>query len=155
MRLAHETTHWPEQQMVHRLFTIRWTPGCIHTRLHGMVVDDAQTRRQIDAWAAMLDEIIPQLGDEFVTIIDTSLLGQIPRSLWFELVKLTRSMSRKPVRRALIAADGSAGDNQAETAQLVTAGSVKVFRPDQWDAALDWLVEAGTIESWRLRRFMS
>jgi hypothetical protein len=64
-------------------------------------------------------------------------------------------MSRKPVRRALIAAEGSAGDNQAETAQLVTAGSVKVFRPDQWDAALDWLAEAGTIESLRLRRFMS
>jgi hypothetical protein len=153
MRLAHET-HWPEQQMVHRLFTIRWTHGCIHTRLHGTVDDDPQTRRQIEAWAAMLDEVIPQLGDEFVTIIDTSSLGQIPRSLWFELVKLTRSMSRKPTRRALIAAEGSAGDNQAETAQLVTAGSVKVFRPEQWDAALEWLADAGTIENSRLRRFL-
>jgi hypothetical protein len=154
MRLAHEL-HWPEHQIVHRLFTIRWTPGCVHTRLHGMIVDDQQTRRQIDAWAAMLEEIIPQLGGEFVTIIDTSSLGQVPRSLWFELVKLTRSMSRKPVRRALIAAEGSAGDNQAETAQLVTAGNVRVFRPELIDAALDWLSAAGTIEGHRLRRFLS
>lgn len=154
MRLAHET-HWPEQQMVHRLFTIRWTPGCVHTQLHGAVVDDLQTRRQIDAWASMLEEIIPQLGGEFVTIIDASSLGSVPRSLWFELVKLTRSMIRKPARRALIAAEGSAGDNQAETAQLVTAGSVRVFRPDQLDDALEWVAAAGTIDEPRLRRFLS
>lgn len=141
--------------MVHRLFTIRWTAGCVHTRLHGTIVDDPQTRRQIDAWAAMLDEIIPQLGGDFVTILDTSSLGQIPRSLWFELVKLTRGMLRKPVRRALIAAEGSAGDNHAETAQLVTAGNVRVFRPEQFDVALDWLAAAGTIEGLRIRRFMS
>lgn len=141
--------------MVHRLFTIRWTAGCVHTRLHGTIVDDAQTRRQIDAWAAMLDEIIPQIGGEFISLIDTSSLGHVPRSLWFELVKLTRGMLRKPVRRALIAAEGSAGDNQAETAQLVTAGDVRVFRPEQFEAALDWLAAAGTIEGHRLRRFMS
>jgi hypothetical protein len=141
--------------MVHRLFTIRWTPGCVHTRLHGTVVDDTQTRRQIDAWAAMLDEILPQIGGEFVTIIDTSSLSQIPRSLWFELVKLTRGMIRKPTRRALIAAEGSAGDNQAEAAQLVTAGNVRVFRPEQLELALDWLAAAGTIEGHRLRRFLS
>ena len=141
--------------MVHRLFTIRWTPGCVHTRLHGIVVDDTQTRRQIDAWAAMLAEILPQVGSEFVTILDTSSLSQIPRSLWFELVKLTRGMIRKPARRALIAAEGSAGDNHAETAQLVTAGNVRVFRPEQLELALDWLAAAGTIEGHRLRRFMT
>ncbi|MFO7562721.1 MAG: hypothetical protein R6X02_08755 [Enhygromyxa sp.] len=154
MRLAHETP-WPEQQMVHRLFTIRWTPGCVHTLLHGTLVDDPQTRRQIDAWAGMLAEIIPELGGEFVSIIDASALGQVPRSLWFELVKLTRGMVRKPARRALIAAEGSAGDNQAETAQLVTAGSVRVFRPDQFEDAIDWVSGAGTIEGERLRLFLS
>lgn len=153
MRLAHETP-WPEQQMVHRMFTIRWTPGCVHTCLHGSIDDDVQTRRQIDAWASMLDEIIPQLGDEFVSIIDASSLGAVPRSLWFELVKLTRSMIRKPARRALIAAEGSAGDNQAETAQLVTAGSVRVFRPEQYEDALEWLTGAGTIDDDRLRWFL-
>jgi hypothetical protein len=154
MRLA-QLTPWPEQQMVHRLFTIRWTPGCLHTLLHGTLVDDLQTRRQIDAWAAMLDEIIPQLGGEFVSIIDTSALGQVPRGLWFELVKLTRNLIRKPARRALIVSEGCTGDNQAETAQLVTAGSVRVFRSDQHDDAIEWVAGAGTIDGDRLRRFLS
>ena len=141
--------------MVHRLFTIRWTAGCVHTRLHGAVVDDQHTRRQIEAWSAMLEEALMDIEGDFVSIIDTSALGPVPRGLLFELVKLTRNMLRKPARRALISAEGSAGDNQAETAQLVTAGNVRAFAPDQMHAMIAWLSEAGTIEMPRLVRFLS
>lgn len=152
MRTAQQET-WPEQQMVHRLFTMRWTPGCAYTRVYG-ADDDDLTRWQIDTWAAVLDDVIPQLGEGFVTIIDTTSLGAIPRGLWLALVQLSASMAREPVRRALLAAEGWAGDNHAETAQLVTAGNVRVFRPGQLGEMIEWLSDAGTIDEDRLRVFL-
>lgn len=155
MCIAHDLTNWPERQIVHRAFTTRWTQGCVYTRLHWHIADDQQTRGQIAAWAQLLDEVIPQLGAKFVSIIDTSALGPIPRGLLLDLVELTRSMARSPARRALLVAEGRAGDNQAETGELVTAGSVRVFRPGQIGPVVDWLGQVGAIEVNRLLRFLS
>jgi hypothetical protein len=153
MRTAQVET-WPEQQLVHRKFTIRWTYGCMHTSVRGAADDDI-TRWQLDTWSQLLEDIIPQLGDEFVTIIDSRSLGAIPRGLWLALAKHTAGMSRKPVRRALLAGEGWAGDNHAEAAQLVTAGGVRVFRPGQEQQMIAWLSEAGTIDAYRLRQLLS
>jgi hypothetical protein len=152
MRAARE--HWPEQQMVHRLFTIRWTPGFMLSRITG-AQDDALTRWQIDTWAKVIEDVIPQLGGDFVSIIDTRAIGVIPRGLWMALMQLAAGMSRKPLRRALLATEGWAGDEQAQAVQLVTLGNVRVFQNEQHDAMLQWLSEPGTIELERLRAFMS
>lgn len=138
-------------QLVRRHFTIRWTTGCIVTQLHGEL--DLGAKIDIQHWAQTLAEVIPQMPGEFVTILDTSQLGDIPRGLWFDLAKLAHEMIRKPQRRALIVAEGGLGDNQAQAAQLVTAGSVRAFTPDEIDAAIDWLAEANTISAERLRDF--
>jgi hypothetical protein len=143
-----------EQQMVHRLFTIRWTHGCMYTRVHG-AEDDAMTRWQIDTWARVIEDVLPQLGGDFVSIIDTRSIGTIPRGLWMALIQLAAGMTRKPQRRALLAADGWAGDEQAQAAQLVTAGSVRVFHTDQQEPMIEWLIEPGTIDGPRLRLFLS
>jgi hypothetical protein len=153
MRLAQDLS-FTEQQMVHRLFTIRWTHSCMYSRVHG-AEDDAMTRWQIDTWARVIEEVIPQLGGDYVSIIDTRSIGIIPRGLWMALVQLAAGMSRKPLRRALLAADGAAGDEQAQAAQLVTAGSVRVFHDDQREAMIAWLAEPGTIDVQRLRMFLS
>lgn len=145
---------WPEQQIVHRLFTMRWTHGCMYSRVHG-ADDDDMTRWQIDTWARVINEVIPQLGGDFVSIIDTRSIGAIPRGLWLALLQLAGGMSRQPMRRVLLAADGWAGDNQAEAAQLVTAGNVRVFRDDQQAQMIAWLSEPGTIEPRRLLSFLS
>jgi hypothetical protein len=139
-------------QLVRRHFTIRWTEGCIATRLHGEV--DLGAKLDIQHWAQELAQIIPQMPGEFVTILDTSQLGDIPRGLWFDLAKLAHEMIRKPKRRALIVAEGGLGDNQAQAAQLVTAGSVRAFTPDEIEDAIEWLAEAGTISSERLSDFV-
>jgi hypothetical protein len=139
-------------QLVRRHFTIRWTPGCIATRLHGEL--DLGAKLDIHHWAQTLAEVLTQVPGEFVTLLDTSQLGDIPRGLWFDLAKLAHEMSRKPLRRALIVADGGVGDNQAQAAQLVTAGSVRAFTPDEIDAAIDWLAEANTISAERLSDFI-
>jgi hypothetical protein len=55
----------------------------------------------------------------------------------------------------LLAAEGWAGDNHAEAAQLVTAGGVRVFRPSQQAQMVAWLAEVGTIDAYRLRQLMS
>lgn len=153
MRLAQDLS-FTEQQMVHRLFTIRWTHGCMYSRVHG-AEDDAMTRWQIDTWARVIEEVLPQLGGDYVSIIDTRSIGTIPRGLWMALAQLAADMSRKPLRRALLAADGWAGDEQAQAAQLVTAGSVRVFHDDQREAMIAWLAEPGTIDVPRLRMFLS
>lgn len=153
MRLAQDSS-FSEQQMIHRLFTIRWTYGCMYSRVHG-AEDDAMTRWQIDTWARVIEDVLPQLGGEFVSIIDTRSIGIIPRGLWMALAQLAAGMSQKPLRRALLAADGMAGDEQAQAAQLVTAGSVRVFHDDQREAMLTWLAEPGTIDIPRLRVFSS
>lgn len=140
--------------MVHRLFTIRWTPGCMYTRVHG-AEDDAMTRWQIDTWAKVIDDVIPQLGGDYVSIIDTRSIGAIPRALWAALMQLAANMRIKPLRRALLAADGWAGDEQAMAVQLVTAGSVRVFREEQMEAMIAWLAEPGTIDATRLQWFSS
>ena len=145
---------WPERQLVQRQFTIRWTAGCASTRVFG-AGDDEHTRWQIESWASVLDEVVPQLGPEFVTVIDTRRIGEIPRSLWIALMQLTAGMPRKPVRRALLAAEGWAGDNQAEAAQLVTAGNVRVFQPEQHEQMVQWLASAGTLDAARLRALLS
>ncbi len=149
---AIEAEHWPEQQIVQRRFTIRWTRGCAYTRLHGRLGDES--RHDIEVWAATLDEVIPQLGGDFVTVLDTTALGEIPRSLWLDLAKLAHGMIRKPLRRALIAAEGWIGDNQAQAASLATAGNVRVFEPDELDEVIAWASAAGTIDADRLRRFL-
>jgi hypothetical protein len=143
-----------EQQMVHRLFTIRWTHGCMYTRVHG-AEDDAMTRWQIDTWARVIEDVLPQLGGDYVSVIDTRSIGTIPRGLWMALIQLAAGMTRKPLRRALLAADGWAGDEQAQAAQLVTAGSVRVFHTDQQEPMVEWLTEPGTIDATRLRLFLS
>jgi hypothetical protein len=143
-----------EQQMVHRLFTIRWTHGCMYTRVHG-AEDDAMTRWQIDTWARVIEDVLPQLGGDYVSVIDTRSIGTIPRGLWMALIQLAAGMTRKPQRRALLAADGWAGDEQAQAAQLVTAGSVRVFHTDQLEPMVEWLTEPGTIDAARLRLFLS
>jgi hypothetical protein len=153
MRLAQDLA-FTEQQMVHRLFTIRWTQRCMYSRVHG-VEDDAMTRWQIDTWGRVIEEVLPQLGGDFVSIIDTRSIGTIPRGLWMALIQLAAGMSRKPLRRALLAADGWAGDEQAQAVQLVTAGSVRVFHDDQQEAMIAWLAEPGTIDVQRLRVFLS
>lgn len=153
MRLAQDLS-FTEQQMVHRLFTIRWTHGCMYSRVHG-AEDDAMTRWQIDTWGRVIEDVIPQLGGDYVSTIDTRSIGTIPRGLWMALVQLAAGMSRKPLRRALLAADGWAGDEQAQAVQLVTAGSVRVFHDDQREAMIAWLAEAGTIDAQRLRVFSS
>lgn len=144
---------WPEQQMVHRLFTIRWTRGFMITRIHG-AKDDEMTRWQLDTWARVLDEVLPQLGPSYVSINDTRSIGTIPRALWLAIAQLTAGLARQPERRALFAADGWAGDNQAEAAQLVTAGNVRVFREDQVESMITWLAQPGTIDPYRLRGFL-
>src|SRR5689334_1505086 len=98
MRPARDLSSYTEQQMVHRLFTIRWTHGCMYSRVHG-AEDNAETRWQIDTWARVIEEVLPQLGGDYVSIIDTRSIGEIPRGLWMALVKLAASMSRKPLRR--------------------------------------------------------
>lgn len=153
MRLAQDLA-FTEQQVVHRLFTIRWTHGCMYSRVHG-AEDDAMTRWQIDTWARVIEEVLPQLGGDYVSIIDTRSIGTIPRGLWMALVQLAAGMSRKPQRRALLAAEGWAGDEQAQAAQLVTAGSVRVFRTDQFDSMIAWLAEPQTIDAQWLRVFLS
>jgi hypothetical protein len=153
MRLAQDLA-FTEQQMIHRLFTIRWTHGCMYSRVHG-AEDDAMTRWQIDTWARVIEEVLPQLGGDYVSIIDTRSIGAIPRGLWMALVQLAAGMSRKPLRRVLLAADGWAGDEQAEAVQLVTAGSVRVFRADQLEPMIAWLSEPQTIDAARLRMFLS
>jgi hypothetical protein len=153
MRLAQDLG-FTEQQMVHRLFTIRWTHGCMYSRVHG-AEDNAETRWQIDTWARVIEEVLPQLGGDFVSIIDTRSIGVVPRGLWMALVQLAAHMSRKPMRRALLAADGWAGDDQAQAAQLVTAGSVRPFRTEQLPDMIAWLSAPGTIDAQRLRRFLS
>jgi hypothetical protein len=153
MRLAQDSS-FTEQQMIHRLFTIRWTHGCMVSRVHG-AEDDAMTRWQIDTWARVIEDVLPQLGGDFVSIIDTRSIGIIPRGLWMALAQLAAGMTRKPLRRALLAADGMAGDEQAQAAQLVTAGSVRVFNDDQREAMITWLAEPGTIDVPRLRMFSS
>lgn len=153
MRTALQDT-WPEQQIVRRMFTMRWTHGCIYTRVHGAADDDDMTRWQIDTWSRQLEIVIPQLGGEFVSVIDTTALGEIPRSLWFALMQLLAGMSRRPNRRALIAGEGWAGDNHAEAAQLVTAGGVRVFRPLQTEAMIHWLSQIGTIDHYRLHQLL-
>lgn len=138
-------------QLVRRHFTIRWTTGCIATQLHGEL--DLGAKLDIHHWAQTLVEIIPKMSGEFVTILDTSQLGDIPRGLWFDLAKLAHEMVRKPLRRAIIVAEGGVGDNQAQAAQLVTAGMVRAFTPDELEDAFDWLAEANTISSDELREF--
>lgn len=147
--------HEPERQVVHRLFAVRWTGGFVHTTLGGSFADDPETRQQITAWGETLRDIVPQLGGPFATMIDATRIGPIPRSLWLALIAMTRTIAREPERRAIITAEGSAGDNQAETAQLVTAGNVRVFRADQIDEAIAWVGSAGSITPERLRRFFS
>lgn len=144
--------HAAATQLVRRHFTIRWTPGCIVTRLHGEL--DLGAKLDIHHWAQTLAEVIPQMPGEFVTLLDTSQLGDIPRGLWFDLAKLAHEMIRKPQRRALIVAEGGVGDDQAQAAQLVTAGSVRAFTPDELDAAIEWLAKANTISVERLRDFV-
>ncbi len=140
-------------ELVRRHFTIRWTEGVIATRLHGEV--DLGAKLDIQFWAQTLAEIIPQIEGEFVTILDASRLGDIPRGLWFDLAKLAHEMARKPQRRAMIVAEGWLGDNQAQAAQLVTAGKVRAFTPDELDDAIDWLAEAGTLDADSLRAFLA
>jgi hypothetical protein len=113
------------------------------------------TRWQIDTWARVIEDVIPQLGGDYVSIIDTRSIGTIPRGLWMALVQLAAGMSRKPLRRALLAADGWAGDEQAQAVQLVTAGSVRVFRADQFEPMVTWLSEPQTIDAQWLRLFLS
>jgi hypothetical protein len=139
-------------QLVRRYFTIRWTTGCIATQLHGEL--DLGAKLDIQHWAKTLLEIIPQMSGEFVTILDASQLGEIPRGLWFDLAKLAHEMIRKPLRRAIIVAEGGLGDDQAQAAQLVTAGMVRAFTPDEIEDACDWLAEADTISSEALREFV-
>jgi hypothetical protein len=139
-------------QLAWRHFTIRWIEGCIVTRIHGEL--DLGAKLDIQRWADTLAEIIPQMKGEFVTVIDTSELGDIPRGLWFDLAKLAHEMIRKPKRRALIVADGGAGDNQAQAAQLVTAGLVRAFTVDEIDAAIEWLAQARTLPLADLRDFL-
>jgi hypothetical protein len=147
----------PERQIVHRLFTVRWMSGFAHSTWTGTgtFADDPETRQQITAWGETLRDVRPQLGPSFVTMVDTTRIGPIPRSLWLALVAMTRTIGREPVRRAILTAEGSAGDNQAETAQLVTAGNVRVFRADQIDEAIAWLGSTGVVTPERLRRFFS
>jgi hypothetical protein len=145
---------WPEQQMVHRLFTLRWTPGCMYSRVHG-AADDDMTRWQIGTWSRVINEVIPQLGGDFVSIIDTRSIGEIPRGLWSALMELGAGMVRQPQRRALLAADGFAGDDQALAVQLVTAGNVRVFHEDQREQMIAWLAEPGTISPEHLDGFLS
>lgn len=143
--------HAAATELVRRHFTISWTAGCIATRLHGEV--DLGAKLDIHHWAQTLAEVIPKMQGEFVTILDTSQLGDIPRGLWFDLAKLAHEMIRKPQRRALIVAEGGLGDNQAQAAQLVTAGLVRAFTPDELDVAIEWLAEANTISADDLRDF--
>lgn len=139
-------------QLAWRHVSIRWVEGCIATRLHGEV--DLGAKLDIQRWGQTLAEIVPQMKGEFVTIIDTSDLGDIPRPLWFDLAKLAHEMIRKPKRRALIVAEGWLGDNQAQAAQLATAGNVRVFTPDEIDVAIEWLAEAKTLAEDDLRDFL-
>ncbi|NVB36277.1 hypothetical protein G6O69_00435 [Pseudenhygromyxa sp. WMMC2535] len=150
MRAAHETL-WPDQQIVHRLFSIRWTVGCTFTRLHGTLADDAQTRAQIDSWLHLLGEIIPQTGHTHVSVLDTSELSDVPRGLWLDLAKRIHAMPRRPLRRAVMTADGWRGDNQAQVGQLITAGHVRAFNLDETNAMIRWVTQAGTIDEYRLR----
>ena len=151
MSLAYEPAG--ERQSVHRMFTIRWMPGFMHTRIHGDG-DEADIRSQIAAWSAMLREVIPELGPRYVSLIDATDFGGVPKTLWFALVELARNMSQSPVRRVLVTAEGRIGDAQAETAQLVTAGNVRVFRPDQLETALAWLAEAKVLDAATLSAFL-
>jgi hypothetical protein len=153
MRHAHELAG-PERQTIHRMFTIRWMPGLLHTRLHGQISDEADVRAQIAAWAGMLREVIPELGPRFVSLIDGSTFGDIPRSLRLELVQLAHGVSVQPVRRVVLTAEGRIGDSQAEAAQLVTAGNVRVFGPEQLDAAIAWLAEVEVVDAIQLARFL-
>jgi hypothetical protein len=153
MRPGHATDSL-ERQVVHRLFTMRWMAGCTHTRMHGSMVDDLGTRQQIHSYAATLREISPQVGMPFVSLVDMSALGPIPRELWLALIELMRNLVSNPERRAVITAEGRIGDSQAEAAQLITAGGVRVFQTDQLDVAVDWLCDANVVEPAQLRRFL-
>ena len=153
MRAAHEYP-WieqTEQEIVHQLFSIRWTTGCTFTRLHGHLDDSGRVREQIDTWARTLVEIIPQTGHAHVSLLDTTSLGEIPRELWLDLAKMVHQLPRKPMRRAVMTADGWRGDNQAQTGQLITAGHIRVFGPDEREAMIRWASQAGTIDVYRLR----
>ena len=60
-----------------------------------------------------------------------------------------------PVRRALMTADGRAGDAQTEAVELVTAGAVRSFGPTQHDTMIEWLAASRAIDADHLRRFLS
>lgn len=126
----------------------------MYSRVHA-AADDDMTRWQIDTWAQVLNDIIPQLGGDYVSLIDTRSIGAIPRGLWVALIELAAGMIRQPSRRALIAADGCAGDEQGLAVQLLTAGNVRSFREDQREAMITWLSEAGTISPAHLDLFLS
>lgn len=142
-----------EHQQVYRQFAIRWMQGCMYTRVYD-AADDALTRGQIDTWARALGEVVPRVGGPFVSIIDTRDIGEIPRSLWVGLVKLSAAMPRLPERRALLAAEGWLGDTQAQAVSLVTAGKVRVFRPSQFDEMVAWLADAHTLATWEIEQFI-
>lgn len=155
MQAAHEQDRvWTEQQVVHRLFTIRWTRGATYTRLHGQLQDDANTRREMDAWGKALQEIIPQTGGPYVSLLDTTGLSEIPRSLWLDVARLVHQLPRQAERRAVMTAEGWVGDNQAETGQLVTAGHIRAFKPGEIDEMIRWAAQAGTIPAAYLRAFV-
>ena len=143
-----------ERELVHRQFTIRWTRGCVHTRLYGQLFDDLGSRAQLSAWARALDEAAPELGDEFVGLVDVSRLGPIPRPLWLDFMDITRAQVRPPKRRAVVTAEGRIGDEHAKVAQLVTAGHVRAFQPAQLDDAIAWLGQTGIVDSVQLYGFL-
>lgn len=147
-----------ERQVVQRMFTVRWTRGCIYSQLHGQLSDDARARAEVLGWGGVLRDIMPQVTaglGTYVSVIDATALSAVPRGLWLSIARMVANLPARPHSRALIASDGWAGDNHAETAQLVTAGSVRVFKPAEIEAAMAWLSRAGLIEAEQLRRFLS
>lgn len=153
MRVSHVGS-WPERQLVQRSFTIRWTHGCVITRLHAVLRDDARTRGSMHGWAQTMAEVIPQTGPAHVAIFDTRKASAIPRELWLELAQMIHALPRQPLRRALLVGEGLVGDNHAETAQLITAGRVRVFEPCEHDALPAWVAAAGTLERRRAEYFI-
>lgn len=145
----------PERHIVHRQFTVRWTRACVFTQLHGELCDQAEGRAAIANWSAVLREAVAQVGDRFVSVVDASNLGEVPRPLWLELAQLVHRLPRQPERRAVLIAEGARGDNQAQAIQLATAGHARFFATVDLLLATSWLAEAQVIDERRLLEFLA
>ncbi|GEM_PF-5396580 len=151
MRITHDRSD-VERQIVHANFTVRWTRGCVLTRLHGGCPDDTEGRTIIGQCAIVLTEAIRSAGPRWVSVLDMRGYGEVPQPLWLDLARLVHGLPSRPLHRAVILAEGGVGDSQAQTSQLITAGHARFFSQLGDPAMLAWLTGGGTIDAPRLQR---